>query len=87
MPSDIQRSMTTNENSNISKSKSNREKKPKVHKKLNLPYIITNISPNEDLIPISPVFSCCDEENSPRLLIYYFTKHTHYIISINKIND
>ena len=68
MPSDIQRSMTTNENSNISKSISNREKKPKVHKKLNLPYIITNISPNEDLIPISPVFSCCDEENSPRLL-------------------
>ena len=68
MPSDIQRSMTTNENSNISKSISNKEKKPKVHKKLNLPYIITNISPNEDLIPISPVFSCCDEENSPRLL-------------------
>ena len=68
MPSDIQRSMTTNENSNISRSISNREKKPKVHKKLNLPYIITNISPNEDLIPISPVFSCCDEENSPRLL-------------------
>ena len=68
MPSDIQRSMTTNENSNISKSISNREKKPKVHKKLNLPYIITNISPNEVLIPISPVFSCCDEENSPRLL-------------------
>ena len=68
MPSDIQRSMTTNENSNISKSISNREKKPKVHKKLNLPYIITNISPNEDLIPISPVFSCCDEENNPRLL-------------------
>ena len=68
MPSDIQRSMTTNENSNISKSISNREKKPKVHKKLNLPYIMTNISPNEDLIPISPVFSCCDEENSPRLL-------------------
>ena len=68
MPSDIQRSMTTNENSNISKSISNREKKPKVHKKLNLPYILTNISPNEDLIPISQVFSCCDEENSPRLL-------------------
>ena len=68
MPSNIQRSMTTNENTNISKSLSNKDKSLKYHKKLNLPYIIANIKPNEDLIPISPIFSCCNEENSPKLL-------------------
>ena len=68
IPSDIQKSMTTNENTNISKSISNKDKILKYHKKLNLPYIITNINQNEDLIPISPVFSCCNEENSPKLL-------------------
>ena len=68
IPSDFQKSMTTNENTNISKSISNKDKILKYHKKLNLPYIITNINQNEDLIPISPVFSCCNEENSPKLL-------------------
>ena len=72
MPSNIQRSITTNENTNISKSISNKNKSQnksqKHQKKLNLPLIITNIKPNEDLIPISPVFSCCNEENSPKLL-------------------
>ena len=68
IPSNIQKSMTTNENTNISKSKSNKDKSQRNHKKINLPPIITNIKPNEDLIPISPVFSCCNEENSPKLL-------------------
>ena len=68
IPSNIQKSMTTNENTNISKSISNKDKSQRNHKKINLPPIITNIKPNEDLIPISPVFSCCNEENSPKLL-------------------
>ena len=66
---------TTNENTNISKSISNLEKQAKKEKSnhrlsLNLlPYINTNNSiQNEDLIPISPLFSCCDHENSPKLL-------------------
>ena len=71
IPSNIQKSMTTNENTNISKSISNKDKSQRNHKKINLPPIITNIKPNEDLIPISPVFSCCNEENSPKLLNNY----------------
>ena len=66
---------TTNENTNISKSISNLEmqaKKEKSNHRLSLnllPYINTNNSiQNEDLIPISPLFSCCDHENSPKLL-------------------
>ena len=73
MYSDIQRSIitTTNENTNISKSISNKDKKDKkIKNKLSLealPYIF-NTNQNEDLIPISPVFSCCNQENSPKLL-------------------
>ena len=75
MNSDIQKSIitTTNDNTNISKSISNKEKKDKKIKPNNrlslepLPYIF-NTNQIEDLIPISPVFSCCDQENSPKLL-------------------
>ena len=75
MNSDIQKSIitTTNDNTNISKSISNKDKKDKKIKPNNrlslepLPYIF-NTNQIEDLIPISPVFSCCDQENSPKLL-------------------
>ena len=65
--------LTTNENTNISKSISNkdkRDKKVKLNKRLSLeplPYIF-NTNQNEELIPMSPVFSCCNQENSPKLL-------------------
>ena len=68
---EIQKSiLTTNDISNISKSVSNKEKKTKINKRLSLqalPYI-SNLNANEDLIPMSPVFSCCNQENSPKLL-------------------
>ena len=70
MYTDIQKSIiTTNDNSNISKSVTNKNKKY-LNNKLSidtLPYI-SNINQNEDLIPISPLFSCCNQENSPKLL-------------------
>ena len=62
--------LTTNENTNISKSISNKDKKVKLNKRLSLeplPYIF-NTNQNEDLIPMSPVFSCCNQENNPKLL-------------------
>ena len=74
MYSDLIKSVqTTNENTNISKSISNKDKKDKktkLNKRLSLeplPYIF-NTNQNEDLIPMSPVFSCCNKENSPKLL-------------------
>ena len=70
MPTEIQKSiMTTNESTNISKSISNKNRRPKLNKSQHaLPFITTNINQNEDLIPISPIFSCCNQENSPKLL-------------------
>ena len=74
MYSDLPKSIiTTNDITNISKSISNidkKEKKQKINNKLSLdslPYI-SNLNPNENLIPMSPVFSCCNQENSPKLL-------------------
>ena len=75
MYSDLPKSIitTTNDNTNISKSISNKDKKEKKLKISNrlsldsLPYI-SNLNPNENLIPMSPVFSCCNQENSPKLL-------------------
>ena len=67
---EIQKSiLTTNESTNASKSIANKNKKSKLHQSQHsLPFITTNINQNEDLIPISPIFSCCNQENSPKLL-------------------
>ena len=61
--------MTTNECTNASKPITNKNKRSKLNKSQHsLPFIMTNLNQNEDLIPISPIFSCCNQENTPKLL-------------------
>ena len=70
MHSENQKSiMTTNECTNASKPITNKNKRSKLNKSQHsLPFIMTNLNQNEDLIPISPIFSCCNQENTPKLL-------------------